>query len=195
MNYVRGQPDDFDRWVAAGCRGWGYEDVLPHFKSIERFEGGDERYRGREGPMTVEPYRSILPITHRFVEAAQQAGAEAGGERIDDVRFRVMGLILRLGTAPHPPTVLVTHSDVIKVAMLALLGWAAAPGPLGARAALTFGSYALAIALFARTDNFYWALAAAPAYLIGMAFLPDAVRDLARPLLDRRRVRVQRITR
>lgn len=81
------------------------------------------------------------------------------------------------------------------LAMLALLGWAAAPGPLGARAALTFGSYALAIALFARTDNFYWALAAAPAYLIGMAFLPDAARDLARPLLDRRRVRVQRITR
>ncbi|WP_235519619.1 hypothetical protein [Sphingomonas sp. Leaf22] len=81
------------------------------------------------------------------------------------------------------------------LAMLAMLGWAAAPGPLGRRAALTFGGYALAIAVFARTDNFYWALAAAPAYLVGMAFLPDAVRDLARPILDRRRVRVQRITR
>ncbi len=74
MNYVRGQPDDFDRWATAGCRGWGYEDILPYFKSIERFEGGDDRYRGREGAMAVEPYRSILPITHRFVEAAQQAG-------------------------------------------------------------------------------------------------------------------------
>ncbi|PXA89406.1 hypothetical protein DMC47_28665, partial [Nostoc sp. 3335mG] len=81
------------------------------------------------------------------------------------------------------------------LAMTALLGWAAAPGPLGRRALLTFGSYALAIALFARTDNFYWALAAAPAYLIGMAFLPDALRDLSRALLDRRRVRVQRISR
>lgn len=81
------------------------------------------------------------------------------------------------------------------LAMLALLGWAAAPGPLGRHALLTFGGYAAAIALFARTDTFYWALAAAPAYLVGMAFLPDAVRDLTRALLDRRRVRVQRITR
>ncbi len=80
-------------------------------------------------------------------------------------------------------------------AVLALAGWVAAPGALGRRAALTFGGYAVAIALFARTDTFYWALAAAPAYLIGMAFLPDGLRDLTRALLDRRRVRVQRITR
>ncbi|KQN07239.1 hypothetical protein [Sphingomonas sp. Leaf25] len=81
------------------------------------------------------------------------------------------------------------------VAMLALTGWAAAPGPVGFRAALTFGGYALAIALFARIDNFYWVLAAAPAFLVGLAFLPDAARDLAVALLDRRRVRVQRIVR
>lgn len=81
------------------------------------------------------------------------------------------------------------------LAMLALIGWTAAPGPLGLRAALVFGGYAAAIALFARTDTFYWVLAAAPAYLVGMAFLPDAARDLTRTLLDRRRVRVQRITR
>lgn len=81
------------------------------------------------------------------------------------------------------------------LAMLALIGWTAAPGALGGRAALTFGGYMLAIALFARPDSFYWALAAAPPYLIGLAFLPDAARDLARALLDRRRVRVQRITR
>jgi hypothetical protein len=81
------------------------------------------------------------------------------------------------------------------LAMLALIGWMAAPGPLGLRAALVFGGYAAAIALFARTDTFYWVLAAAPAYLVGMAFLPDAARDLTRTLLDRRRVRVQRITR
>lgn len=81
------------------------------------------------------------------------------------------------------------------LAMIALVGWAAAPGPLGARAAAVFGAFALMIALFARTDSFHWVLVAAPAYLVGMAFLPDALRDLTRTLLDRRRVRVQRITR
>ena len=74
MNFVRGLAADYDGWEHSGCVGWRYEDVLPWFKSIERYEGGDPRYRGAEGPMAVEPYRTILPITHRFVEAAQQAG-------------------------------------------------------------------------------------------------------------------------
>jgi choline dehydrogenase len=30
--------------------------------------------RGKEGPLLIEDYRTILPLTHRFVEAAQQAG-------------------------------------------------------------------------------------------------------------------------
>ncbi|MEP9403209.1 hypothetical protein [Sphingomonas sp. VNH70] len=81
------------------------------------------------------------------------------------------------------------------VAMLALTGWAAAPGGTGLRAALTFGGYALAVAALARADNFYWVLAAAPAFLVGLAFLPDGLRDLRARLLDRRRIRVQRIVR
>ncbi|MCC6472927.1 MAG: GMC family oxidoreductase N-terminal domain-containing protein [Burkholderiales bacterium] len=73
MNFVRGLPQDYERWAAAGCPGWSYGEVLPYFRSIERFEGGGEQ-RGREGPMVVEPYRTVLPITHRFVQAARQAG-------------------------------------------------------------------------------------------------------------------------
>ena len=37
-------------------------------------QGGDPEYRGKGGPLRVEDYRTILPLTHRFVEAAQQAG-------------------------------------------------------------------------------------------------------------------------
>jgi choline dehydrogenase len=74
MNFVRGLPEDFDGWAQAGCRGWSYDDVLPHFRSIEHFDGGDEKYRGHRGELAVEFYRTVLPITDRFVEAAQQAG-------------------------------------------------------------------------------------------------------------------------
>jgi choline dehydrogenase len=35
---------------------------------------GNSDYRGKGGPLLVEDYRTILPLTHRFVEAAQQAG-------------------------------------------------------------------------------------------------------------------------
>jgi choline dehydrogenase len=57
-----------------GCRGWSYSDVLPSFKKSEHYVSGSSEYRAKGGPLVVEDYRTILPLTHRFVEAAQQAG-------------------------------------------------------------------------------------------------------------------------
>ena len=75
MLYVRGNPADFDLWAQMGCRGWSYDDVLPLFRKSETYHGeGDPDFRGQDGPLQVEDYRTILPLTHRFVEAAQQAG-------------------------------------------------------------------------------------------------------------------------
>ena len=75
MLYVRGNPADFDGWAQMGCRGWTYDEVLPIFRKSENYKsGGEDDFRGREGPLVVEDYRTVLDITHRFVEAAQQAG-------------------------------------------------------------------------------------------------------------------------
>ncbi len=74
MLYVRGNRADFDTWAQMGCRGWSYEDVLPLFRRSECYAGGDDAVRGRDGPLKVEDYLTILDLTHRFVEAAQQAG-------------------------------------------------------------------------------------------------------------------------
>ncbi|HEX2942629.1 MAG TPA: GMC family oxidoreductase N-terminal domain-containing protein [Rhodopila sp.] len=75
MLYVRGNPADFDGWAQMGCRGWSFEDVLPYFRQSEDYkQGTDPEYRGKGGPLKVEDYRTILPLTHRFIEAAQQAG-------------------------------------------------------------------------------------------------------------------------
>jgi len=74
MLFVRGNPADYDNWAQMGCRGWTYDECLPHFKSIERYAPGDDEYRGKDGPLLIEDYRTILPITHRFIEAAVQAG-------------------------------------------------------------------------------------------------------------------------
>lgn len=30
--YVRGQPEDYDRWAALGNRGWGWKEALPYFE-------------------------------------------------------------------------------------------------------------------------------------------------------------------
>ncbi len=76
MLYVRGVPTDFDHWDELGCSGWRFDDVLPYFIKAESYHRGDDAFRGRTGPLSVEDYRTILPITHRFVEAAQAAGFE-----------------------------------------------------------------------------------------------------------------------
>src|SRR5262245_1938313 len=79
MLYVRGNARDYDRWAQMGCTGWSYEDVLPLFKQSEAYTGtgGDDHFRGRAGPMAVEQYRTVLPATHCFVQAAQEAGFPA----------------------------------------------------------------------------------------------------------------------
>jgi choline dehydrogenase len=58
-----------------GCRGWGYDEVLPFFRKSETYRGrGDPEYRSQGGPLIVEDYLTILDLTHAFVEAAKQAG-------------------------------------------------------------------------------------------------------------------------
>jgi choline dehydrogenase len=75
MLYVRGNPADYDGWAQMGCRGWSYDEVLPYFRKSETYRGeGDPEYRSRGGPLIVEDYRTILDLTHHFVEAAQEAG-------------------------------------------------------------------------------------------------------------------------
>ncbi len=75
MLYVRGNPADFDGWAQMGARGWSYDEVLPYFRKSETYHGkGEAEFRGGDGPLQVEDYRTILPLTHRFIEAAQQAG-------------------------------------------------------------------------------------------------------------------------
>src|ERR1700680_1189136 len=75
MLYVRGNPADYENWAQMGCRGWSYEEVLPFFKKSETYRGkGDPEFRSRGGPLIVEDYRTILDLTHAFVEAARQAG-------------------------------------------------------------------------------------------------------------------------
>ena len=78
---------------------------------------------------------------------------------------------------------------------LALCGWAGWREPLALRALATFALYAMLIGVAGRADTFYWALLVAPTLLVGLAFVPDALRDLVVAALDRRRIVVKRLSR
>ena len=75
---------------------------------------------------------------------------------------------------------------------LSLVGWAGWRDPLARRALWMFAAYALLLGLFGRVDNFYWGLIIAPAFLVGLAFVPDTLRDLIVAALDKRRITVTR---
>jgi choline dehydrogenase len=75
MVWVRGAREDFDAWAQAGNPGWGYDDLLPIFKTIEDNEAGADRWRGRGGPVHVtDNRRKVHPLTGRFLKAGEQAG-------------------------------------------------------------------------------------------------------------------------
>ena len=80
MVYVRGHARDFDHWQDSGASGWGYADVLPYFKRMERWDsaghGGDESWRGSKGPLRVSRGGRKNPLFHAFVDAGAQAGFE-----------------------------------------------------------------------------------------------------------------------
>jgi len=72
--YVRGQPQDYDRWAQMGNRGWAWDDVLPLFKRAENNERGADSFHGDQGPLSVSNMRIQRPITDAWVAAAQAAG-------------------------------------------------------------------------------------------------------------------------
>jgi len=63
--YVRGQPEDYDRWAALGNRGWGWNEVQPYFE---------------RSAMSC----SAIGETHELMEAIIRAANELGIPATDD---------------------------------------------------------------------------------------------------------------
>src|SRR5581483_6496414 len=74
--YNRGQRQDFDTWAQMGNRGWGYSDVLPYFKRMERRIGGtgSDTHHGREGSLTVTDIDWTHPLCEAFIAGAVSLG-------------------------------------------------------------------------------------------------------------------------
>lgn len=82
MLYVRGQPLDYDTWAQLGNRGWSYADVLPYFKSFERYEGRESDARGKDGPLNISEQRRHL-LGDAFLHAAEESGLPRNNDSND----------------------------------------------------------------------------------------------------------------
>ena len=78
----RGAPADFEEWVARGARGWGWADVLPFYKKVERDMDFEGPLHGKEGRI---PVRRIFPEQWTgHAKAAAEAFKAAGFEYLPD---------------------------------------------------------------------------------------------------------------
>jgi choline dehydrogenase len=77
MAFVRGQAQDFDTWAQMGNAGWSYDSVLPYFRRMENYQGGGEdRFRGRDGPLRVTNPDPNDPFCAAVIKAAAEVGIE-----------------------------------------------------------------------------------------------------------------------
>jgi choline dehydrogenase len=74
MIYMRGQKEDWDHWASLGNRGWGWDDVLPIFKSLEDYERGAADGYGAGGELRVEDPRVRWDILDAWRDAAAECG-------------------------------------------------------------------------------------------------------------------------
>jgi choline dehydrogenase-like flavoprotein len=81
MIYVRGWAPDYDALVAAGNPGWGWNDMLPAFRSMEDHALGASPVRGVGGPLHVSVPASRDPVVAAMLEAATAVGLAP----VDDV--------------------------------------------------------------------------------------------------------------
>lgn len=77
--YIRGRPDDYDEWdaILRGNNdniGWGWNDVLPHFRSMEANNRLNNNLHGTDGPMLVSDPGHIDQMSRWFVQSVQSLG-------------------------------------------------------------------------------------------------------------------------
>ena len=73
----RGAPTDYDEWEARGAAGWGWKDVLPYFKKVERDLDFDGPLHGKDGRIPVRRI-SAGALDAALAKAAAEACKQAG---------------------------------------------------------------------------------------------------------------------
>ncbi|HEX3802183.1 MAG TPA: GMC family oxidoreductase N-terminal domain-containing protein [Solirubrobacteraceae bacterium] len=74
---IRGDRQDYDRWVELGAEGWGYDDNLAAFNRLEHdLDFGSEYYHGDSGPIPVfrEPESGWGGVDRALRDAALARG-------------------------------------------------------------------------------------------------------------------------
>ncbi len=77
--YMRGRPSDYDEWdeLLRGNNdriGWGWDDVLPHFRRMEGNNRLNNELHGVDGPLLVSDPGHVNEVSRWFVQSVQALG-------------------------------------------------------------------------------------------------------------------------
>lgn len=81
MVYMRGMPEDYDRWERGGATGWGWSTMGRCFKEMENHQFGEKQWRGAGGPLKVTVPTHADALGDAVLAAAEQAGTPI----VDDI--------------------------------------------------------------------------------------------------------------
>jgi choline dehydrogenase len=91
--YVRGNREDYDRWEAAGARGWGWQSMLPFFLKAENYQGPPSQFHGQLGPLIVGRANERHPISDAVIEAFVNQGVPQLDEYCAGDQFGVYDIL------------------------------------------------------------------------------------------------------
>ena len=74
MISMRGQAGDYDHWRQLGLTGWGWDDVQPVFRQLDRHFLGDSIHHSASGELSVEAPRVRWQILDAIADAAEEIG-------------------------------------------------------------------------------------------------------------------------
>ena len=81
--FLRGIPEDFDRWASWGNEEWSYIKVLPYFRKAERDLDIQDDFHGTDGPIPI--VRRDKEAWPEIQQAFQAACKEAGYTSTNDM--------------------------------------------------------------------------------------------------------------
>jgi choline dehydrogenase len=74
MLSMRGQAGDYDHWRQLGLTGWGWDDVRPVFRHLDRHFLGNTEHHRADGELSVEESRVRWQILDSIIDAAEEIG-------------------------------------------------------------------------------------------------------------------------
>ena len=74
--FLRGVPEDYDRWASWGNEEWSYINLLPYFRKLETDTDVQDAFHGSDGPVPVVRHKpeNWLPLQHAFKASCLDQG-------------------------------------------------------------------------------------------------------------------------